>query len=63
MKKFEIPEAEVIHFVKKDIIVTSCPTDCICVECKPCAEGDHCTYFDTCPEHCARYDNCNNNAP
>lgn len=55
MKKFAIPEAEVIRFVKKDIIASSaCPTDCICVECLPCAEGNHCTYYDTCPTYCAR---------
>lgn len=34
MKKFAIPEVEVIHFIKKDIIATSKP--CTCVDCKVC---------------------------
>lgn len=54
MKAFEVPQVEVVRFGKMDVLTSSCPTDCMCVECLPCAEGDHCTYFDTCPTHCAR---------
>ena len=55
MKVFEIPQVEVVRFGKNDVLTSSiCPTDCICVECLPCADGDHCTYYDTCPTHCAR---------
>ena len=54
MKEFEVPQVEVVRFGKQDVMTASCPTDCMCVECLPCAEGDHCTYFDTCPNFCAR---------
>lgn len=55
MKVFEVPLVEIVLFGETDIVVSSpCDTDCICVECLPCAEGDHCTYYDTCPAYCAR---------
>lgn len=42
MKKFEIPEAEVVSFEQEDVITASCT----CVECGVCPEGDHCPKFD-----------------
>lgn len=42
MKKFEVPEFEIITFEQKDIIAESCT----CVECGVCPEGDHCQYHD-----------------
>lgn len=44
MKKFEIPEVEVVSFEKKDIITTSVP--CKCVECTVCPEGNDCELND-----------------
>ena len=42
MKKFEIPEMEVVRFSMKDIIATStCPK---CNDCGECGEGK-----DNCP--------------
>ncbi len=52
MKVFEVPQMEVIRFGKTDVLTSS--PDCTCVECLPCAEGDHCTYYDTCPGFCAK---------
>ena len=45
MKKFEIPEAKVVRFDQKDIIVTS---GCYCVDCPDgCPEGsDNCQCVD-----------------
>ena len=44
MKKFVIPEAEVIRFVKKDIITES---DCGCVDCTICPSGKNdCPGYD-----------------
>lgn len=56
MKVFEVPQMEVVRFGKNDVLTSSpsCSTNCLCVECLPCAEGNHCTYYDTCPTHCAR---------
>lgn len=54
MKVFEVPQVEIVLFGQMDVMTASCPTDCICVECLPCAEGDHCTYYDTCKTYCAR---------
>ena len=54
MKLFVVPSIEIVHFESGDVLTNSCPTDCTCVECLPCAEGDHCTYYDTCPTYCAR---------
>ncbi len=55
MKVFEIPQVEIVLFGQMDVVMTSsCPTDCTCVECLPCEDGDHCAYFDTCPTYCAR---------
>lgn len=54
MKAFVVPDVEIVHFGSGDVLTTSCPNDCVCVECLPCAEGDHCTYYDTCPTYCAR---------
>ena len=49
MKKFEIPEIEVVHFEKDDVISTS---TCVCVDCKECPPGsNNCRYHDTCPMH------------
>ena len=39
MKRFAIPEAEIIYFVKKDIIITS---TCKCVACAECPETNYC---------------------
>lgn len=39
MKSFIIPEAEIIRFVKKDIITES---TCKCVNCGACPSGDDC---------------------
>jgi len=41
MKKFEIPEVEVVYF-KQDVVTASCD----CVECGVCPEGDHCQKDD-----------------
>ena len=44
MKKFVAPEAEVVHFVKKDVIATS---GCVCVECTVCPPGKNdCGCYD-----------------
>lgn len=43
MKKFEIPELEIVKFNQKDIIITS---TCECVECPECPEQDSCPYKD-----------------
>ena len=49
MKKFAIPEVEVIHFVKKDVIATS---GCFCVECQVCPPGSNdCPKYETCPTY------------
>lgn len=45
MKMFAIPEAEIIRFVKKDVIATS---TCKCVECTTCTSGDDCECNDLC---------------
>lgn len=55
MKAFEVPQVEVVRFGKNDVLTEStCATDCICVECLPCVDSDHCTYYDTCRTFCAR---------
>lgn len=55
MKVFEAPQFEVVRFGRMDVLTESkCPTDCTCVECLPCEEGDHCTYYDTCPRYCVK---------
>ena len=54
MKVFEVPQVEIVRFGNADVLTTSCPTDCTCVECLPCEAGNHCTYYDTCPTYCAR---------
>jgi len=38
MKKFEVPEMEVVYFNKNDIIVTSI---CDCHDCPQCEEGSN----------------------
>lgn len=54
MKVFEAPQLEIVRFGQKDMLTTSCPPDCICVECLPCEDSNHCTYYDTCPTYCRR---------
>ena len=44
MKKFMVPEIEVVSFRKDDIIATS--TLCECDECYDCHDGKHCPCFD-----------------
>ena len=47
MKKFIVPEVEMVYFEQKDIISTS---QCRCVDCTVCPPGkDDCKYYDTCP--------------
>jgi len=41
MKKFEIPEVEIVYF-EIDVVTASCK----CVECGICPEGDHCPRYD-----------------
>lgn len=45
MKKFAVPEIEVVRFVKNDIITAS---SCVCVDCpEGCPEGkDNCQCVD-----------------
>ena len=49
MKKFEIPEVEVVRFVQKDIITSS---SCVCVDCTVCPPGsNNCKYHDQYPSY------------
>lgn len=43
MKEFEVPQFEVVYFIKNDIITASCR----CVDCTVCPEGkDNCPHVD-----------------
>ncbi len=45
MKKFVVPEVEIVYFGQKDIITASNP--CVCVECTICDYGKNdCSCYD-----------------
>lgn len=61
MKKFEVPQMEVVHFGNMSVMTSS--PGCDCVECTPCEEGNHCKYVDTCPTYCGTDAACAPNSP